>query len=110
MEKFFYFGDITSSDSALSYPVESWRGSHPEDDTTLHLYFTPINEQGLAPAKDNDVMVLTIGTNKHREVLTSIAESVGDEENFIVIADNDNSIYIDSNIVTWAGVIMSSDV
>ena len=34
MEKFFYFGDITSSDSALSYPVESWRGSHPEDDTT----------------------------------------------------------------------------
>ena len=110
MEKFFYFGDITSSDSALSYPVESWRGSHPEDDTTLHLYFTPFNEMGFAPQKDNDIMVLTIVTNKHREVLTAIAESIGDEENFIVIADNDNSIYIDSNIVTWAGVIMSSDV
>jgi hypothetical protein len=55
-------------------------------------------------------MILTIGANKHKEVITAIAESVGDEENLIVIADNDNSIYIDSNIVTWAGATMSSDV
>ena len=50
MEKFFYFGDVSNS-VAISYPIESWRGAHPEDDTTLHLYFTPFNEMGFAPQK-----------------------------------------------------------
>ena len=110
MEKFFYFGILSASNLSIAYPVESWRGAHPEDDTTLHLYFTPLHEMGLYPDKDNDVMSLTISTNKHKEVLQAIAEAMNtSEEHVIVVIDIDTSEKVSSDISAVAA-IMSSDV
>jgi len=111
MEKFIYIGDI-SSNHAYMYPAESFRGAHPKADDTLNIYFTPIFEFGLAPDKDNDVWTLSLATNnKHKEVMTAIAEAIahGDEQ-IIVIADVDNSIFISDDVNGVALQALSSDV
>tara|TARA_R100000315_G_C5222706_1_gene134325 strand:- start:1147 stop:1476 length:330 start_codon:yes stop_codon:yes gene_type:complete len=109
MEKFFYIADIGTSNVGFSYPIEHLRGMHPASDTTLNLYFTPIHEMGLAPDKDNDIFILTITANKHKDVMQSIVEAMNLEENLIVIMDVDNSIVINSNISGFS-FTLSSDV
>jgi len=109
MEKFIYIGVVGSE--SLMYPAESWRGAHPVSDTELNLYFTPINEGGLASDKDNDIVtVTTTDNNKHKEVLQAIVESVSLGENLItVIFDDDTGEKIHTQIASIA-TTMSSDV
>ena len=76
MEKFIYIGNVTSSLSLL-YPAESWRGAHPVSDTELNIYFTPIEEGGLYPDKDNDVITITTtDISKHKDVLEALVEEI----------------------------------
>ena len=111
MEKFFYFGNVAAGNLSLAYPVENWRGAHPEDATTLHLYFTPMLEMGLSPDKDNDIMILTLSSdNKHKDVLESICEALNtSEDGVIVIVDIDSGEKINSYI-SAISVTMSRDV
>tara|TARA_R100001443_G_scaffold21957_2_gene34179 strand:+ start:410 stop:745 length:336 start_codon:yes stop_codon:yes gene_type:complete len=111
MEKFFYIGDISASNIGLSYPVESWRGAHPSSDTVLNIYFTPVDEGGLASDKDNDVIHLTLSSaNKHKDVMESIVEAMNtSDEHVINIIDIDNSLKI-NDYISSVSVTMSSDV
>tara|TARA_Y100001938_G_scaffold109590_1_gene149837 strand:- start:2012 stop:2350 length:339 start_codon:yes stop_codon:yes gene_type:complete len=112
MNKFLYIGDLAASNHAHMYPAESFRGAHPKADDTLNIYFTPITEGGLAPGKDNDVWTLSLATNnKHKEVMTAIAEAIahGDEQ-IIVLADIDDSVFISEHVDGVSLQALSSDV
>tara|TARA_R100000458_G_C8197869_1_gene189341 strand:+ start:371 stop:709 length:339 start_codon:yes stop_codon:yes gene_type:complete len=112
MNKFIYIGDIAASSAAYMYPAESFRGAHPKADDTLNVYFTPSREAGLAPDKDNDVWTLSLSSNnKHKEVMVAIAEAIahGDEQ-IIVLADTDDSIFISEHVNGVSLQALSSDV
>ena len=76
----------------------------------MELCFTPLQEEGKAPGKDNDIIVLTLNTaNKQKDVMEAIAEAfVNPEEPMITIFDSDESIKISSYIDSYS-VTFSSD-
>ena len=101
MEALVYFNDGTS---CRWWPLESFKGSHPRSDTTMELCFTPLLEEGKAPGKDNDIIVLTLNSaNKHKEVMEAIAEAfVNPEDPLIIIFDSDESVSISSYIASFS--------
>ena len=111
MERFFYIGDVAANNISYAWPIESWRGAHPASDTTLNLYFTPLQEIGLAPDKDNDVITLTLSdNNKHKDVLEAMAlEMNSSEKPVITIIDVDASVTV-SRFISSFTITMSSDV
>tara|TARA_R110002167_G_scaffold150128_5_gene343726 strand:+ start:601 stop:927 length:327 start_codon:yes stop_codon:yes gene_type:complete len=100
MEKFIYLND--NSNVILLYPASSFRGCYPKSDTTLELYFTPINEHGYAPNKDNDVIILTIGTNKHKEVMLAIGEEINTGEvPYTTIIDVATGVKVSTHVTSF---------
>ena len=110
MEIFIYIGNVTSSLSLL-YPAESWRGAHPVSDTELNIYFTPIEEGGLYPDKDNDVITITTtDISKHKDVLEALVEEINFGDSHVtVIFDADTGEKIHTQISSVSAT-MSSDV
>lgn len=82
MNNFLYIDN--NSTLKVMYPSVSFRGSSPTSDTTLELYFTPLPEEGRAPGKDNDIVELTIVTNKHKEVLQDIVHSIFYSDDYLI--------------------------
>mgnify|MGYP003136759894 CR=1 FL=1 len=108
MTRWIFFKDTTLN-ACLVYPLDSFRGCYPRSDTTLELYFTPVREMGYAPGKDNDVFVLTIATNKHKEVMEAIAEGLNVGEDLVVkIFDNSTGEKISTHISSF-NLTYSSD-
>jgi hypothetical protein len=90
MTRWIFFKD-TAASICVIYPLDSFRGCYPRSDTTLELYFTPIREMGYAPGKDNDVFILTIATNKHKDVMEAIAEGLNVNEDLVVKIFDDST-------------------
>jgi hypothetical protein len=108
MDKFLYFsqGDgLNAASEAACYPVSSFKGfSIPaSDNTSLQLTFISSVTNSSA-ATEVDTVDLTITAGSIKKVIGSIVSAInGDSFNdslpgFIVIADQDNSIFIDSDI------------
>ena len=107
MSKLIYFND--NSNAKYVYPMQSFRGLYPRSDTTLEMYFTPMAENGYAPGRDNDVYVLTIGTNKHKEVMFAIGEAmINGEDPLLTIVNTATSEFIHSEVSSFT-VTLSSD-
>ena len=107
MNKFLYFtqGDGLNAASEMAcYPVESFRGySIPASDaTSLQLLFVS-SVTGDGATTEVDKVDLTITSGKHKKVIESISKRINDKSfddnsGFIVIADQDNSIFCDADI------------
>ena len=124
MEKYLYFrtqatlaDDDASADSAV-FPLSSFVGMHPTSDTALTLFFKPqIRNQSDAQdgnVVNNDSVVLTVGTNDHKDAMQALIKALYKDEgfnvdgadNFVVVADDlsTNTKYLVSE-VTAVGTI-----
>jgi len=105
MEKYLYFaqGDGANATSeAVMYPRSAFRGADVAD-AAVHLFFTSAETSTQSANDDEDLIVLTITDGKQKEVLKAIAECMAGANGalqvpFIVVADEDNSVYCHSSI------------
>ena len=105
MEKYLYFaqGDGANATSeAVMYPVSSFRGADVAA-SAIQLWFTAAEASDIDTGDDNDLVTLTVTDGKQKEVLKAIAEAMAGASGalqvpFIVIADEDNSVFIHSAI------------
>jgi len=104
MEKYLYFaqGDGANATSeAVMYPVSAFRGADVAS-SAIQLWFTAAEASDIDTGDDNDLVTLTVTDGKQKEVLKAIAEAMAAQgsmkEPFVVIADEDNSVFIHSAI------------
>ena len=121
MEKYLYFrteaDDIDNDDSSSSgvFPVSSLKGMHPTTDTAITLFFEPTirvrgegaNATGNFTNNDSnlplvDKVVLTVGTNRHKQAMRAIADKINEplskDNGFVVIADDVSSEYVSTDV------------
>ena len=106
MEKYLYFaqGDGANATSeAVVYPSSSFRGADVASGKVV-LYFKPLAiGDAVATGDVNDKVELTITDGTQKEVLKLIMENIAGatgplQAPFIVIADEDNSVFVHSGI------------
>ena len=82
--------DDDSAQSAL-FPLSNFMGMHPTSDTALTLFFKPqIKNNGDGQADDftnNDSVVLTVGTNDHKDAIADLCRLFAGAANGGVHAD-----------------------
>jgi hypothetical protein len=103
MEKFLIF--IDAADDAAMYPVSRIQSVTVAADATILIKFAP-GSLGEGQAASVDVVTLTCTANKELKVFKSIADAIGGKSfkssGFIVVADDVNSSYVDSDITACA--------
>ena len=109
MDKLLYFrttatlGDDDDAAQSLCVPTSAFLAGQPTGDTALTLYF---NEHTDTTAGINKTtVVLTVGDNKHKEVLKSFCEFVRHStEDFLVVGDDVTSEYFDGNVTALGAI------
>ena len=100
MDKFLYFS--LGADSTLVYPVSSLKKVSNGGSLQLDLEFHP----GTAGADGTgDKIELTIADGSEKAIMQDLVAAINAHPNgdpFIVVADDENSVYINSNITAAA--------
>tara|TARA_R110002167_G_C12142871_1_gene600421 strand:+ start:119 stop:457 length:339 start_codon:yes stop_codon:yes gene_type:complete len=110
MENYLYFaqGDGANATSeSVMYPASAFRGADVLA-TSIVLYFTPAQITDVATADLCDQISLTVTDGDQKAVLKSLAEKMAGSANqvpFIVVADEDNSIFCHSSITAVETVL-----
>jgi len=118
MEKYLYFrtqatlaDDDASADSAV-FPLSSFVGMHPTSDTALTLFFKPqIRNQSDAQdgnVVNNDSVVLTVGTNDHKDAMQALIKAFKADQGFN--ADGDNSFIVVADDISTGTKYVVSEV
>ena len=96
-------GEFDVANDSHCRPVSQFRGFGDASTTTLELHFDSMLRTG-ADIAAVDKVVLTITTNKHKEVMNAIVREInkGGGDDFIVVADDSNSVYADAQITACA--------
>tara|TARA_R110002020_G_scaffold473880_1_gene703842 strand:+ start:576 stop:920 length:345 start_codon:yes stop_codon:yes gene_type:complete len=105
MEKYLYFaqGDGANATSeAVMYPVSAFRGADVAS-SAIQLWFTGAESSNQTAEDNEDLVTLTITDGDQKAVLKSLAEKMAGATGplqvpFIVVADEDNSIFCHSSI------------
>lgn len=103
-KKFLYFQD--GSNNGYAYPVTNLVNMHENSATTVDLLFTSSLNQD---SNDSDALAssdsvrITVTSGKAKEVMQAIVEKINEvdgprTEDFIVIADNTNQVYLTADI------------
>lgn len=127
MEKFFYVrkdatlaNDDDNVNGSNLFPVSAFSGAEATADGTLVLYFKQrinwqlANDSATTEGK-SDTLSLTIGNNKHKDVLQSITTALAGKVKkykdtaFIVIFDAVTGEKIDSNITAVTPAIAAAN-
>ena len=100
-EKFLIF--IDGADDAAMYPVSNVQSITLASDGQLLIKFAP-GSLGDGQAGSVDIVTLTITADTEKTVMQSIANACADaySDASIVVADDVNSVYLDSNITACA--------
>ena len=107
-EKFLYFmeqtdGEFDSAADAIAVPSKALTGFRSASNTTLEVYFSAHSEAASGDGDDNDKVVLTITSKKHKDVIDDISRLVVQgQDALIVVADDANSIYCSEHISACA--------
>jgi|TARA_R100000084_G_C4655399_1_gene152511 hypothetical protein len=98
--KFITFGtDSSGSDTFYGYWANDIKGMYPTSDTNLRIHVTGDHVAASQPDTDNIYINITITSNKHKEVMEAIYKEINfGEDPVILIADNINGVYLDSNM------------
>ena len=93
---------IDAADDAACYPLSSFVGMTVAADATILMRFIPsFNPVGAADG-DVDLVTVTCTADTELTVFKSIAQAIKGHtargEGFVVVADDVNSTYVDSNI------------
>ena len=103
MEKFLIF--IDAADDAAMYPVSKIQSLTVASDATLLIKFAP-GSLGDGQAGSVDVVTLTVTADTELKVFKSIAEAISGNSfkpnGYIVVADDVNGVYVDSDITACA--------
>ena len=108
-------GDDDDSGQSGCFKLSRLTGMHPTADTSLTLFFEPQIPYLAAAEADQfancDAVILTVGTNDHRDAITDLTRLFSGAANggihhdgFIVVADDYDSTYAVST-VTGVGTI-----
>ena len=96
MKKFLMF--IDDADDAATYPVDNLLGMTCATDGVLLIKF-----KGSVDNEEDDSIALTITANTEKTVMKSIANAITwSRDSVIVVADDVNSKYVDSDITACA--------
>ena len=109
MDKYLYFmeqtdGAFDADNDAVCYPLSSFQGfSSTGSTTTLEMHFSGV----LGQDEDAyDVVTLTVTADQELKVFKSIADAISGNSfksnGYVVIADDVNSSYVDSDITACA--------
>ena len=96
--------DDDDSAQSCCIPLSSIKGMHPTSDTALTIFYTPqIRLRGDGQdgnVVNNDSIVLTVGTNDHKDAIAALSRLFAGAANggihhdgFIVVADDLSSTY-----------------
>ena len=128
MEKYLYFrtqatlaDDDDSAQSAV-FPLSSFVGMHPTSDTALTLFFKPqIRNAGDGQdgnVVNNDSVVLTVGTNDHKDAMQALIKAFkaekgfnGDgDDSFVVVADDlsNSTRYVVSEVTACGAITIAA--
>ena len=104
--KILYFDD---NSNAYAYPAAKLVNMRESAATTVDIYFAGSvgDTQGVT---SNDKISLTITSGKAKEVMQAIVEKINEvdgprTDDFIVIADNANQVYLTADITDVADAI-----
>ena len=113
-EKMLYFmeqtdGTFNAAQDMVTYPLSSFQGfSASGTETTLLLHFSGV----LGQDEDAyDVVTLTITSDKHKEVVQALTQAFNEgphSDGFINIADDVNSLYVNSAITSCAIAVVDA--
>tara|TARA_X000001388_G_C2154039_1_gene93555 strand:- start:98 stop:427 length:330 start_codon:yes stop_codon:yes gene_type:complete len=102
-ERFLIF--IDAADDAAMYPVSKIQSMTVANDATLLIKFAP-GSLGDGQAASVDVVTLTVTADTELKVFKSIADAISGNSfksnGYVVIADDVNSSYVDSDITACA--------
>ena len=102
-ERFLIF--IDAADDAAMYPVSKIQSMTVAQDATLLIKFAP-GSLGDGQAASVDVVTLTVTADQELKVFKSIADAISGNSfksnGYVVIADDVNSSYVDSDITACA--------
>jgi len=100
MDKFLYFS--SGADNTHCYPVSSLAKIDNGSSTRLDLFFHP----GAAGADGGqDQIKLTIADGKEKVIIQDLVAAINAHPNgdpFVVVADDENGVYVNSNITAVA--------
>jgi hypothetical protein len=99
VEKFLFFGD--GNNDSYMYPLSRLHAVIHDSDTTIEIYFKSATDPAVVA---NDKVTLTIASGSEKTVMQAIADACADafSNSMIVIADNVNQVYLNSNITDLA--------
>ena len=112
MKKFLYFAasapDGTASDEeVVCFPADQLSHFEMATATQMRVYFHSNQEQDLSGV-DSAHAVLTITSGKHKQVMETITGAIASANAinppFIVVADSENGVFIDSGITACASI------
>jgi len=111
MDKYLYFrtqaviGDDDDAAQSVVFPVASFMGMHPTSDTALTLFFKPQirNHSDDAGAINNDSVILTVPTNRHKEAMDALVGLIHSSpaSSLIRVADDHTGSYASTK---WSAV------
>jgi len=113
--KYLYFskgGDEDAIDDIVCVPVSQFRGFliSAADAVSLGMYFSRTLE-GVGGGDDEpfDLVDLVIASGTAKTVCKSIVEAINfGKDPFIVVADDTNSVYLDTNVTSIAGITIGT--
>ena len=128
MEKYLYFrtqatlADDDDSAQSACWPLSSFVGMHPTSDTALTLFFKPqIRNAGDGQdgnVVNNDSVILTVGTNDHKDAMQALIKALYKDEgfnvdgadNFVVVADDlsTNTKYLVSEVTAVGAITIAA--
>tara|TARA_R100001510_G_C7646934_1_gene204264 strand:+ start:1824 stop:2153 length:330 start_codon:yes stop_codon:yes gene_type:complete len=103
MNKFLVF--IDAADDAACYPVENLLAITCASDGAVNLKFKSSIGSGGTDGASADTVALTVTADTEKTVFSSIVSAINAHPNgdpFVVVADDVNSVYVDSNISACA--------
>ena len=107
--------DDDDSAQSCCIPLSSFKGMHPTSDTALTIFYTPqirnVSDGQDGNVANNDSIVLTVGTNDHKDAMTALARLFAGAANggihfdgYLDVADDLTAKYAVST-VTGVGAI-----
>ena len=113
MKKFLYFASgapnsTTSTEQVACFPAEKLSHFEMSNATDLRIFFESGQETNNDSGIDHAVVALDITSGKHKEVIESITGAIGSASSinspFIVVADSENSVFLNGNISACASL------
>ena len=113
MKKFLYFASgapdaTTATEEVACFPADKLSHFEMHTATALRVYFTSSQELDLDAGIDASVIVLTITSGKHKEVMEALSGAIASasaiNNPMIVVADSENSKFLHADITACASV------